>query len=109
MNCPKCGTELSDAIFDPESSESLTDYEHCPKCKLKLTKSVIQNNMEPSDCAMVKQGYWKEEDFDPSNCCDCYENCSLANTDSPFDMVQDEEGNWVYPEDLDPDERERMQ
>ena len=109
MNCPRCGTELAEAVFDPESSESLVDYEHCPKCKLRITKDVLRNNMEPSDCLMVKHGELAEEEFDTSICCDCFEDCLLANTETPFDMVQDEEGNWIYPEDLDPDEWERMQ
>lgn len=115
MNCPKCGCEISSSIFDPESWEVAAEFNHpqkCPECKLVITKKLIQENMLPSDCKKVQNEEIGEDEFnsyDDGFCIDCIEECIFAKGDISFDMVQDEEGNWVNPGDLDPDERERMQ
>lgn len=112
MDCPKCSNELSETLFDPESWEVAADFDRpqkCPACGLIITKEMIRDSMKPSDCILVQNEELEEDEFCEDCCMNCFEDCIFAGGDDSMGLVQDEEGNWLDQEDLDPDEWERMQ
>lgn len=52
-----------------------------------------------------KCGHQLPDDFDDDFWQDYRANCALTPQDNDYDLVQDEEGNWCYPDDLDEDGR----
>ena len=98
MNCPRCQCELPKAFF-----ESDTDWEDlftCPRCGKRIPERMVRQLMEPSDCLLVREKEITEDEFSEDWCQDCHAACVLANPESDSHLVQDEEDNWCYPEDL---------
>ena len=110
MVCPKCGNELPEHFLDPESWEVAAEmgrHQKCSACGLRITKKIIWQNMKPSDCKKVQNEEIQEDEFesyDDGFCIDCVEGCIFAKGDGTWDYVQDEEGNWAYPSDIDSEE-----
>ena len=107
MKCPKCQTELSIYILRP-------DHENfCEKCEYvpERTNEWLLNNVEARYCPKVQNGDCSETEFEEYGCDDCiYDECCLATTVlDDFGMIQDEEGNWCYPEDMDDSEKENLE
>lgn len=95
MRCPRCKRELPTYILDPEYDFQRCD---CGRC-FKLDE--IRRLVEAEDCLLVREGDIMSEDFSTDWCEDCSASCILGNPDAGnVDLVQDEENNWVYPEDL---------
>ena len=66
MDCPKCGNELSETLFDPESWDVAADFDRpqkCSACGLIITKEIIRDNMKPSDCILVQNEEIEEDEF----------------------------------------------
>lgn len=106
MNCPRCNAELSIYVLRKN------DGGRCSKCGYvpKQNDDSFFQYMEAKYCPMVQDGDIAETIFDEGLCCDCIcDECVLATSLlDEFGMIQDEEGNWVYPEDLDDDEDEDL-
>ena len=100
MKCPKCKNQLPREFF--ESSYNFSADLRCCNCNFKITRKIINANIEPGDCIQVREGIISAEDFQlHESCQDCHADCIFASSvTGDFDLVQDEEGNWVYPEDL---------
>ena len=100
MKCPKCKNQLPRDFL--ESSYDFSADLRCCNCKFKITRKIITDNIEPGDCIQVREGIISAEDFQLyESCQDCYADCIFASSATEdFELVQDEEGNWVYPEDL---------
>lgn len=109
MDCPKCGNELPEYFYEPETWEDEAEFNYrrkCPACQKSITKKMLKDNMKPSDCKKVQNEEIREDEFDSYDdgfCIDCVEDCIFAKGDGTWDYVQDEEGNWCYPSDIDPE------
>lgn len=96
MKCPYCGNKFSNCILDPDA-----EIERCEKCHKHISLANIKRYAEKEDCPLVQSGEYDAKQFDfEYRCDDCHASCILACQEDDFDMVQDEEENWVYPEDL---------
>ena len=94
MKCPKCKNQLDNYVFDREYDNP------CSWCGYEYSHQEMQENMEPEDCVLVRDGDIDRDAFDPEcHCQDCYADCILARSViDDFDYRQDEEGNWEYDE-----------
>ncbi len=108
MKCPKCGVDLPSGILSNESLESETS--RCYHCGKKISPEILKQIIAPEDCFACQDGELDKECFDPEyDCRECMRSeCVLAENDivSDFGMVQDAEGNWCYPEDIEENEEE---
>ena len=95
MHCPRCKNELPAYIFDPAC-----DFQRC-ECGRRIRIHEMRQLIEPTDCLLVREHDLLPEEFSTDLCIDCHVDCILSNPDNDFDLVEDEEENWVYPEDLD--------
>lgn len=83
-------------IFDPEYESP-----HC-NCGKRISIGEIRDLIEAEDCLLVRENKISAEEFSTDICIDCPADRILGNPEAgKWDYVQDEEGNYEYPEDLD--------
>ena len=54
MKCPKCKNQLPRDFF--ESSYDFSTDLRCCNCNFKITRKIINANIEPGDCIQVREG-----------------------------------------------------
>lgn len=97
MKCPECGEKLPDYVLNPDA-----DFNRCHNCHKAISIKNMKHLAEPEDCPLVQEGEYEANGFEFEDTCqDCYASCIFAREGYDFDLNQDEEGNWIYSEDLD--------
>lgn len=102
IECPGCGNELPDILSWDSWGKGRA---HCSVCGRSFTKTKLKSMATADDCFECREGGLERETFNPEYVCDgCVRtDCILAGSSiyEDFGYVQDEEGNYCYPGDLD--------
>ena len=98
MNCPICHAELPDYVLERGYDDFCMNCGSAPRD----VKRWFRDHLEARYCPRVRDGEITEAEFEEGECVDCVgADCILSTTIlDNFGMVQDEEGNWCYPGDL---------
>ena len=102
MRCPRCKAELSIHVLRPDY------HDFCMRCEFapRRARDWFLRNIEARYCPRIQDGDLTEEEFEEWGCDDCVYDCFLSQ--APWDMTTDEEGNCVYPDDLEDWEKEDL-